>query len=235
MGYIYVMSDIHGEYELFLKMLGEINFSKNDKLIILGDVLDRGPHSLKIVKYIMGRDNIELLMGNHEKMFLDYMLSQDEMNKYLTYHTWMGNGGYTTLDAYKKIDTVQQETIIDFIKNLPLYKIIGNYVLVHSGINMNGLRQCNDIYEIISKQTIDDILWSREDFYREKGIEGYTIIFGHTPTPLIRNQSGNYDFSIWYDNVYNDKIGIDCGAVWGSMGGMLGCIRLDDRKEFYVK
>lgn len=235
MNNIYVMSDIHGEFDLFIKMLEKINFSSDDKLIILGDVFDRGPHPLKIIKYIMENDNIELLMGNHEKMFLDFMLSEDEANKHITYGMWMNNGGYTTLSQYDKLGTNEQKSIVDYINNLPLYRIIDNYILVHSGININGLHQRKDINEIMNKQTKDDFLWSREEFYNEKGIDGYTIIFGHTPTPLIRNQSENYDFTIWHDDVYNDKIGIDCGATFNAYGGMLGCIRLNDKKEFYVK
>lgn len=207
---IYVISDIHGEFDLFIKMLKKINFSRNDRLIILGDVLDRGSQPIKIIEYVMEKDNIKLLMGNHEKMFLDFILAENENDKFFAYHMWMNNGGYTTLAEYDELDINRQEAIVNFIKNLSLYKIIDNYILVHSGLNTSGLHQYENIKKIMSKQTEEDLLWSREDFYKEKGIENYTVVFGHTPTPLIRNQSENYDFSIWYDDVYNDKIGIDC-------------------------
>lgn len=232
---IYVVSDIHGEYELFLKMLEKINFSKDDKLIILGDILDRGKQPLEILEYIMERDNIEMIMGNHEKMFLDFVLAKNEIDKYFAYHMWVNNGGYTTLAEYDKLNTGEQHRIINYFKNLPFYKIIDNYIFVHSGINVSGLKLDLSIVEIIKAQKDDDFLWSREDFYNFKAIENYTIIFGHTPTPFIREQKNNYDFTIWHDKKHKDKIGIDCGATFGEIGGMLGCIRLNDRKEFYVK
>lgn len=89
---IYVISDIHGEFDLFIKMLKKINFSRNDRLIILGDVLDRGSQPIKIIEYVMEKDNIKLLMGNHEKMFLDFILAENENDKFFAYHMWMNNG-----------------------------------------------------------------------------------------------------------------------------------------------
>ena len=44
------------------------------------------------------------------------------------------------------------------------------------------------------------------EFYEYPGVEGYTVIFGHTPTPNLRNKK---EFSIWHDPIYKDKIGID--------------------------
>ena len=235
MSNIYAIADIHGEYELFLKILKKINFSKNDKLIILGDILDRGKQPLKILEYTMERDNIEIIMGNHEKMFLDFVLAEDEMDKYFAYHMWMNNGGHTTLAEYDTLNTYEQEKIINYLKNLPLYKVIDNYILVHSGLNMSGLSSDLDIGEIMKAQNSEDLLWSREEFYKFKAVEDYIVVFGHTPTPFLRNQKENYDFSIWHDEKYKDKIGIDSGATFGEIGGMLSCLRLNDRMEFYVR
>ena len=66
---IYVMSDLHGEYDKFINMLNKIEFSSKDTLYILGDVLDRGEKSLEIIDYIRRpeNNNIKLLMGNHEQ------------------------------------------------------------------------------------------------------------------------------------------------------------------------
>lgn len=53
------MSDLHGEFEKFLNMLDEIEFSSNDKLVILGDVIDRGLESVPLLQYIMQHKNME--------------------------------------------------------------------------------------------------------------------------------------------------------------------------------
>lgn len=228
---IYVMSDIHGEFNLFIKMLKFINFSKEDKLIILGDVLDRGAYPIKTLKYIMENKNIEMIMGNHEKMFLDFAFATDEMTKKFAYQVFVQNGGYSTLTEYDKLPIDEQIEVIKYIQSLPTYKVIDNYVLVHSGVNMTGIKEGANVKEIMNLQSEEDLLWSREEFYNSKGIEDYTVIFGHTPTVHLGN---DMQFMIWHDKVYNDKIGIDCGATFKKHGGVLGCIRLDDKKEFYI-
>ena len=49
----YVISDIHGNYEKYRKMLQLINFNEEDILYILGDVIDRGEHGIKILQHMM--------------------------------------------------------------------------------------------------------------------------------------------------------------------------------------
>lgn len=66
----YVVSDIHGEYELFMRMLERIHFSEQDILYVLGDVLDRGPHPMKVLLEMMKYPNIIPMIGNHEVMGL---------------------------------------------------------------------------------------------------------------------------------------------------------------------
>lgn len=70
---IFITSDPHGCYDKYLELIKKINLGENDRLIILGDVLDRGPKPISIIKDIMQRDNVELLMGNHELFALNVM------------------------------------------------------------------------------------------------------------------------------------------------------------------
>ena len=67
---IYVMSDIHGQGALFHEMLDQIQFSDEDTLYILGDVIDRGPDGIALLKEIKDKKNIHMLLGNHESMML---------------------------------------------------------------------------------------------------------------------------------------------------------------------
>ena len=73
----YVMSDIHGNYEKFTEMLNKINFSKEDVLYIIGDVIDRMSGGLKIIDYIIGHKNVFYIKGNHEKLFIDAYETND--------------------------------------------------------------------------------------------------------------------------------------------------------------
>lgn len=229
----YVMSDIHGEYDKFLKMLALIDFSDKDSLIILGDVVDRGSHPIEIIEYIMAHENIELIMGNHEDMFIEYLQTINKLNKNISREVWMRNGGHPTIEGFEKRDRDKQVDIQEFIQCCPLYKVIDNFILVHSGLIMPMEEEKFTLKEILEMQDKVDFLWSRGTFFPHKGITDYQIIFGHTRTFNLRGGS-RYDIGadlIWHDPIYKDKIGIDCGAVSGLK---LGCLRLNDMKEFYV-
>ena len=65
---VYVMSDIHGKYDMYMNMLEKIGFSDDDILYVLGDVVDRGPEPAKILLDMMKRKNVVPLLGNHEAM-----------------------------------------------------------------------------------------------------------------------------------------------------------------------
>jgi serine/threonine protein phosphatase 1 len=69
----YVMSDLHGEYRKFLAMLAKIDFSEEDTLYVLGDVIDRGEEPIALLTDLSQRSNVIPLVGNHEVMMLDVM------------------------------------------------------------------------------------------------------------------------------------------------------------------
>ena len=89
---VYAVSDIHGYYDLFLKGLTEIGFSDQDHLWCLGDMIDRVPDGIQILPYIMKHDNMDLLIGNHELMFLNSVDDKGEA-------VCNGKDAYLWLDA----------------------------------------------------------------------------------------------------------------------------------------
>ena len=235
------MSDLHGCYDKYQMMLEEIKFDdKKDKLIILGDVLDRGKNPLCIIKDIMQRENVELLMGNHELFALSVMpyvnSPVDEINEEFyseelrkKYFTWMWNGGDTTFDEFYKLSIKEQKEIIAYLQELPSsieVTVNGNkYFLSHAGIN----NYTSD--EELGWKTVEDFIWHSPDnfdmpFFKEKN---RFLVFGHTPTFRI---SGGTAGKIFKKNNY---IGIDCGAVFEKyFDGKLGCLCLNTMEEFYV-
>ena len=70
----YCVSDIHGEAARFTELLDKINFSDSDTLYVLGDVIDRGAHGVEILRRIKDTPNMQMLMGNHERMCLDTLV-----------------------------------------------------------------------------------------------------------------------------------------------------------------
>ncbi len=68
----YILSDIHGEYELFCRLLEKVKFSDGDTLISCGDMIEKGKHSIRLTKLLFSMNNAVLLAGNHEYTFLKY-------------------------------------------------------------------------------------------------------------------------------------------------------------------
>ena len=234
---VYVISDLHGYYDLFIKLLEKISFSEFDLLYIIGDVCDRGPDSLKILFYIQEHDNIILIKGNHEYMMqeaLYYGVYYDDIDyPSKAFKLWIANGGNTTMEnirEYLQKDKLKHEedrvvrsaflkNLYEYLNNLPEYLEIEvnnqSYVLVHAGI---------DVKRPLDKQDLDTLLWIREGFYLQRGDLTKIYIFGHTPTALLNK---DYSFNIWLDEVHHNKIGIDGGLACGTVG-QLNSLCLND-------
>ena len=71
----YVVSDVHGNYNLLVKLLNKIKFSRQDTLYILGDVIDKGKDVQKLLDLIFNkiRNNVVILAGNHEYEFIKFV------------------------------------------------------------------------------------------------------------------------------------------------------------------
>ena len=97
---IYVMSDIHGQARRFHSILDQIALKDEDTLYILGDVIDRNPDGIRILKEIMSRPNMKMLLGNHELMMLQSLhYPSDEATAPSPYLSrWYRNGGKVTHD-----------------------------------------------------------------------------------------------------------------------------------------
>jgi len=232
----YVMSDIHGQYDMYIEMLEKINFSEDDMLYILGDVIDRGPNPVKILLDIMERPNVVCLAGNHCVMACDCMnfllkevtdesidaLNDELMGKLCD---WMYNGAGTTIEELGSLPRDKKKEVLDFIMDFDLYEevMVGDreYILVHAGLgNFSPDREIFD-YEL------DELVWERPDYSKPYFDDRY-VITGHTPTMAIsENPRPGYIY------INNNHIAIDCGCTY--KGGRLACLRLEDMKEFYVE
>lgn len=222
------MSDIHGEFIMFEKMLKKINFSNKDELYILGDVVDRGCQPIKLIKYIMEHENIFLIRGNHEQMMLDGLTYyQNEYVSTLKSRLWLNNGGFVTVDQFLDLPKKEQKEIYNFIKNTPLYKIIDKNILVHAGLEMYkySFKDDKELEEFLKKNSKNALLWDRDMVYNpEFEIDDYHIWVGHTPTLMLKESPTEYET--------NGFTLIDGGACFN--GGILICVCLDNNQKFYI-
>ena len=234
--YTYVVSDIHGQFDAFEKMLKKIKFKNDDIMYIIGDVIDRGPEPIKIIEYIMQKKNMVLLAGNHEHMAvicINKLLSEinqnviDELENgeiMGVIEEWQQNGGAITFSQLLVLGKSRIKEIYNFLSHLKLYKELEiadkKYLLVHAGLGNF------DKNKKMKEYTIMDLCWERLD-YNKKYFDDKTIITGHVPTQIIKeNKKPGY---IYFNE---NNIDVDCGCSYGER---LGCLRLDDMKEFYVE
>ncbi|MCL2665139.1 MAG: serine/threonine protein phosphatase [Defluviitaleaceae bacterium] len=227
----YCISDIHGCYNEFEKLLSAVSFTDDDTLYILGDAVDRGYDSLKCLLRIMDAPNMHMLMGNHEKLMINGLKYDDKLD-------WFYNGGKKTLDELSNYNDDVKNKITEYLLELPYHFTYETettkFLLVHAGIRVNPALAGEQLESIMAYQNLDDLIWIRESFINYPGLPGYTIIFGHTPTQYLRMADGSSP-PVWHDETFGDKIAIDGGCVYGIANrGALNAICLDNMKKFTV-
>lgn len=208
---IYAIGDIHGNLDLLERLLKQLQPDlARDRLIFMGDYIDRGPHSRGVVDYVLRLKNLAppeqviCLKGNHEAMLLHFLQGQDV-------DLFLFNGGLATLRDYWGDDWEDRGELVlppdhrQFFEGLRLYYETEDYIFVHGGLHP-GVP--------LAAQQEEDLLWIRGDFIASMEDFGKKVIFGHTPfrEPLIMP----------------NKIGIDTGAAYGNR---LTCLKLP-REEF---
>ena len=218
---ILAISDIHGCYDKLKELLDKVQYTQSqDKLILLGDYVDRGQDPMKTLFFIdeLVKNGAIALMGNHDSMFLD-LIQSNQLESALYNNYYYRLGSINTILDYKKLPIEKRLKINYILKNLLPYYTLDNYIFVHGGVNSSIPLEKNDF---------QDLIWLRNEFYYKKAYDNKIVIFGHTPTCNI-NEDGSC--KIWYDDTYKDKIGIDCACVYN---GKLACLDLTNNIEYYV-
>ncbi len=223
----FVVSDIHGCYEQFIKLLEY--WDKSMKLVVLGDLIDRGEASKQVVQEVMKlkeiyKDQVVVLKGNHEDMFLKFL--QDPVQKGDIYFF---NGGKSTVKDFiderfilhrslkNLADLVLERASneVKFIRDLQLYEEFGDVLFVHAGIDprLPDWRETSE----------ECFVWTR-DMVNHCNNTGKVIVYGHTPTKMIHSNQSS-DIWISEDRLY---INIDGGCAYG---GQLNAIIVNAQGE----
>lgn len=224
----YFISDIHGEYDLFLRLLDEIGFADGDTAYLLGDLIDKGEQSVKVLDFVRAEPGFVPVFGNHEYMLIRYYhglmrsCAEEDVDSVLQkLRGYIPNGDKLTWEA------------VDFIESMPYYIETDDYICVHAGVALE-----NGVIVPLNRQLPETFVYDR-NFKDLKNISpiNKTVLFGHTPCSYV-NGTGEFVKTakpgVLSPEKLTDysKICLDCGVF---ITGMLGALRLEDMREFYVK
>lgn len=238
-----VVGDLHGCWEELLDLLEKVKFDpKADRLIALGDLVDRGPSSRAVIEII--RQNGTSIMGNHDSKMLDY------------YERWEKAGRPTedkALDEacrfsarYHKDTFLQlEDQHFEWLRSLPYFIRLPEYntVLVHAGVisQIPLEQQGHWLMHLCNFKPPEDGKWTTkiQSYWTSKAPEGArfwaelydgshgTVLFGHS----------GFDGPAWFRRTAGGELrgdttegelralGLDTGAVFGRT---LSCVVLPD-------
>ncbi len=126
-----IIGDVHGCFDELVELFDVLKVSfTTDRVILLGDLVHKGPLSFKVVNFVM-ENNIESILGNHDDFFLKAL--KGEVEPYQEYSETMA-----------KLSS-KKDNLIDWFSNRPLFLEDKNWLLVHGGIDPDGfaLRSLN--------------------------------------------------------------------------------------------
>jgi len=226
---VYAIGDIHGRYDLLKALLAKIAADvakraagRRPILIFLGDYVDRGPDSAKVVEALLwlqrrGDLDVRLLKGNHEAAMLDFLEDPAAAA------AWLQFGGVETLASYgvlspeaedgaAGLDRARDELLermpashLKLLQGLELMLQVGDCAFVHAGVRPRTALAAHDA---------QDLLWIRKPFLEAPGPFEKVIVHGHT----------------WISDrpqVFDHRIGVDTGAF---ATGALTAVRLEDNE-----
>jgi len=224
---VYAVGDIHGCYDLMKDLLARLAADTERRargrraiLIFLGDYVDRGPHSARVMEalvWLQRRGDLEIhfLKGNHEQALLEFLDAPERGGP------WIGFGGAETLASYgvdapgaeaspAEYRTARDELLermpashLRLLQQLETMVVVGDYAFVHAGVRP-GVP--------LEAQEETDLLWIRRGFVDQPGPFGKMIVHGHT---WLSEQP----------QLEEHRIGLDTG---GYATGVLSALRIED-------
>ena len=158
-GRVLVIADVHGHFKALEDRLRELNYNpKEDRLVFLGDLIDRGPHSALAVEYL----NHARVLGNHEQMFWNAVQSPPFRHADLVF---LRNGGGWITNIVKQEWKPMAERLIDAPVALEILTPAGNRIgVVHAEVPYTHWDQ---VRTILSRMTRRD-LETMQRFYMDE-------------------------------------------------------------------
>lgn len=178
---MWIIGDCQGEFDTVMRVIKEI--PKDEKIIFVGDIIDRGPKSRELVKFVRESGHT-CLMGNHEHMLIDFVESRlhpETGPKFYEPENYYPNGGIATLKSYLGIpywrdgDTEGHRQLIDdvnWMKTLPLKAVFDDLIVTHAPL-VNG--EMWEEWMEKDHRMMPDLIWNRDHVKPNEKFQ----LFGH--------------------------------------------------------
>lgn len=227
---VYAIGDVHGRFDLLQDLIARIAADNAGRaptevhVVMLGDLIDRGPQSREIVDYFLkgapGFASWHFIMGNHEEMLLKLIDNPDSslMPQFLRF------GGRETFESYGAPQRVLDTPDLYSPDTLPFYVpeehrafmrkmedgiLVGDYFFTHAGIRP-GVP--------LDQQEHQDLRWIRKGFLESEADHGMIVIHGHTVLDEVE--------------IRPNRIGIDTGAY---ASGRLTALGLEGTERWFIQ
>lgn len=226
---VYAIGDIHGRADLLDELLGMIardhaaRSPMTRQLILMGDLVDRGPDSKTVVRRAIGLSrsdrNVRFLKGNHEQVFV--LAARGDVKAARLFRRI---GGIGTLASYglceAECEAMDDDALahwmlthipradVDFLDGFETMIEVGDYLFVHAGIHPG---------KPLSKQDVGDLLWIRQPFLDHSAPHERLVVHGHSITRM--------------PDVRENRIGIDTGAY---ASGRLTALALEHDQRWFL-
>ena len=211
---VWVVGDVHGYHSTLESLLKSLELKRDDVVVLLGDLIDRGPRSAHVVKYVKESKNTHTVRGNHEQMMIDGF---DEVSFFkdsnIDSRIWYHNGGIYTESSYislyggERRASEEAAKDVKWMQQLATEIVLDDWRLVHGGYDQNhGVEGQGEVIH----------LYARKQFYTSKKAVDpkRTILFGHTVAFKHLHKDKSMAGLIWESDVKLDDgrpmaIGLD--------------------------
>lgn len=169
-GRTFAIGDIHGCDVALGRLLERIEPAAEDRVILLGDLCDRGPNTRRVIEMLIdlsSRCQLLTILGNHDEMMLAVFgrLPNGNLN------FWWNVGGSTTIESYGGDPGSVPDAHLDFLESAVPYVESDREIFVHASV---------DESLPLSEQSFQTLRWDKISGSEPPHLSGRRVICGHT-------------------------------------------------------
>jgi serine/threonine protein phosphatase 1 len=209
---VFAIGDVHGCADELEELLGMLPLDDNSTVVMLGDYIDRGPYSRRVLEILMEaktKRRMVTLSGNHEEMLREFL---DGSNPQRVARFILNGGSSTLADfANDQGEWVIPKGHVTFLEELQLWYETDEHFFVHAGVPDMALKELDPVRDR------DEVLWIRRAFIGNPRRWEKRIVHGHTPVNAVE--------------VSASRINVDTACAYG---GFLTAIELPSHRIYSV-